>query len=156
MDLEHEGNPDTTVDALRWIHTHKTAVLLKASITAGAVIGGAKPDDVARLGEAAEKIGLAFQIRDDVLDETQTSEVLGKTAGKDAVSTPSPRNTPTGCNPISVSTQAKLSRTFSCTFHLPHTPLPKRSYVPTVLPPALPLQVHSLSRCQEGKSPISF
>jgi len=84
MDLEQEGNPNCTVETLRWIHVHKTAVLLKASVTSGAVIGGANKDDVARLGDFAEKIGLAFQIRDDVLDETQTSEVLGKTAGKDA------------------------------------------------------------------------
>jgi len=84
MDLEHEGNPNTSVDALRWIHVHKTAVLLKASVTTGAVLGGAKPEEVAQLGEFAEKVGLAFQIRDDILDETQTSETLGKTAGKDA------------------------------------------------------------------------
>jgi len=83
-DVEAEGNPHTDIAALRWIHTHKTAVLLRVSCAAGALLAGASESDVARVSEFATKIGLAFQIADDVLDVTQSTEVLGKTAGKDA------------------------------------------------------------------------
>lgn len=83
MDLENEGNPEVSLDMLTWIHTHKTAALLRVSCAGGAVIGGANEEDVARVTEFAVKTGLAFQIADDVLDVTQSTEVLGKTAGKD-------------------------------------------------------------------------
>lgn len=83
MDLEHEGDPDVDLDTLTWIHTHKTATLLRVSVAAGAIVGGASEDDVKRLSRFAVKTGLAFQIADDVLDVTQSTEVLGKTAGKD-------------------------------------------------------------------------
>uniref|UniRef100_A0A7S0ZLI6 Geranylgeranyl diphosphate synthase n=1 Tax=Timspurckia oligopyrenoides TaxID=708627 RepID=A0A7S0ZLI6_9RHOD len=83
MDLQNEGNPDVTLNQLSWIHHMKTAALLRVSVAAGAIIGGANNDDVERVSEFANKIGLAFQIADDVLDVTQTTEELGKTAGKD-------------------------------------------------------------------------
>lgn len=83
MDLENEGNADLDLDTLTWIHTHKTAALLRVSCACGAIIGGANEDDVKRVTEFAVKTGLAFQIADDVLDVTQSTEVLGKTAGKD-------------------------------------------------------------------------
>lgn len=82
-DVEAEGNPDTDLVALNWIHTHKTAVLLRVSVAAGAILAGATDSEVERVSEFATKIGLAFQIADDVLDVTQSTEVLGKTAGKD-------------------------------------------------------------------------
>lgn len=53
------------------------------SVTAGAILAGAKEEDVERLGKYAQLIGLAFQVVDDILDCTATSEELGKTAGKD-------------------------------------------------------------------------
>lgn len=83
MDIENEGNPDVDLDTLTWIHTHKTAALLRVSCACGAIVGGANEDDVKRVTEFAVKTGLAFQITDDVLDVTQSTEVLGKTAGKD-------------------------------------------------------------------------
>lgn len=83
MDLENEGISDVSLDTLTWIHTHKTAALLRVSCAGGAVIGGASEEDVQRVSEFAVKTGLAFQIADDVLDVTQSTEVLGKTAGKD-------------------------------------------------------------------------
>lgn len=86
MDLEHEGNPDVPLDILTWIHTHKTAALLRVSCASGAIVGGADEEDVRRVSDFAVKVGLAFQIRDDVLDVTQSTEVLGKTAGKDVAS----------------------------------------------------------------------
>lgn len=83
MDLECEGECDISLDTLTWIHTHKTAALLRVSVACGAIIGGASPEDVQRVSDFAVKTGLAFQIADDVLDVTASTEVLGKTAGKD-------------------------------------------------------------------------
>ncbi len=83
MDLHCENKDDTTREELEWIHMHKTAALLKVSVATGAILGGASTTDVVALETYAEKIGLAFQIADDILDVTATSEELGKTAGKD-------------------------------------------------------------------------
>lgn len=83
MDLECEGKLDTSLDDLRWIHTHKTATLLQVAVASGAILGGANAEDVKRCEEFALNIGLAFQVADDILDVTQSTEELGKTAGKD-------------------------------------------------------------------------
>lgn len=83
MDLENEGRPDVSLETLTNIHVHKTAVLLRVSCACGAIVGGATDEDVDRIYQFATKTGLAFQITDDVLDVTQSTEVLGKTAGKD-------------------------------------------------------------------------
>lgn len=82
-DVEAEGNSLVGLDGLRWIHTHKTAVLLRVSCAAGAILAGASDADVEAVSVFAERVGLAFQVHDDVLDVTQSSEALGKTAGKD-------------------------------------------------------------------------
>jgi geranylgeranyl diphosphate synthase, type II len=83
VDLECEGKTDTTADTLTFIHMHKTAALLEASVTCGAVLAGASASDLTKLSTYAQNIGLAFQIIDDILDITSTAEQLGKTAGKD-------------------------------------------------------------------------
>ena len=83
VDLASEGKPDVTLETLNFIHTHKTGALLKVSVTSGAILAGGDESQVDILAEYAEKIGLAFQIVDDVLDVTATSEELGKSAGKD-------------------------------------------------------------------------
>ena len=83
MDLECENKDGTTRQDLEWIHMHKTAALLKVSVAAGAILAGASEEEVAACEIYAEKIGLAFQIADDILDVTASSEELGKTAGKD-------------------------------------------------------------------------
>lgn len=83
VDLECEGKSDVSLETLNFIHNHKTAALLEASVTSGAVLSGAPDDDVQRLLRYAQNIGLAFQIVDDILDITATQEELGKTAGKD-------------------------------------------------------------------------
>ncbi|CAM9921395.1 unnamed protein product [Chrysoparadoxa australica] len=83
MDLESEGKDGVSLEDLRWIHRHKTGALLKVACTAGAVLGGASPADVENMERFSESIGLAFQVADDILDCTQTTEQLGKTAGKD-------------------------------------------------------------------------
>jgi len=83
MDLECEAKADVGLDDLTWIHTHKTAKLLEVSVAAGAVLAGATGRDVANCETFANDIGLAFQVADDILDVTASTEALGKTAGKD-------------------------------------------------------------------------
>ena len=81
-DIEAEGKPvDPTM--LEYIHRSKTAALIRASITAGALCAGAGSEDVARLRRFGETIGWAFQVTDDILDVEESSAALGKTAGKD-------------------------------------------------------------------------
>jgi len=70
-------------ETLTYIHMHKTAALLEVSVTSAAILVGADVDVIERLRRYAQRIGLAFQIVDDVLDITATSEELGKSAGKD-------------------------------------------------------------------------
>jgi len=81
-DLEAEGKgvgPET----LEYIHRAKTAALIRASVTAGAICAGAPDEDVKRLRHFGETIGWAFQVTDDILDVEESSAALGKTAGKD-------------------------------------------------------------------------
>jgi geranylgeranyl diphosphate synthase, type II len=81
-DIEAEGKR-VEPPMLEYIHRSKTAALIRASITAGALCAGASPDDVARLRRFGETIGWAFQVTDDILDVEESSAALGKTAGKD-------------------------------------------------------------------------
>lgn len=83
MDLECEAKQGVTLEELTWIHTHKTAKLLEVSVCAGAILAGATKEEVAKCQIFANDIGIAFQVADDILDVTATSEALGKTAGKD-------------------------------------------------------------------------
>ncbi|MFZ0541179.1 MAG: polyprenyl synthetase family protein [Candidatus Sulfotelmatobacter sp.] len=82
VDLEAE-HTHPTVEMLEYIHRAKTAALITASLVSGGLYAGAKEGEVKKLRAFGQSIGLAFQIVDDVLDVTQTSEQLGKTAGKD-------------------------------------------------------------------------
>jgi len=82
-DLQGEGQPPTAA-LLDSIHRAKTGALLRASVRMGAIYAGATDDQLAALTCFGEHIGLAFQIVDDILDVEQSSEALGKTAGKDA------------------------------------------------------------------------
>lgn len=83
VDLESEGKADVSLETLHFIHQHKTAALLEASVVCGGVLAGAAAADLDRLSRYSQNIGLAFQIVDDILDITATSETLGKTVGKD-------------------------------------------------------------------------
>ena len=83
MDLESEGRA-TSAQALERLHRAKTGALLSACVRGGAILGGARPDELAALSRYAAAIGLAFQVVDDVLDATEDAQSLGKTAGKDA------------------------------------------------------------------------
>jgi geranylgeranyl diphosphate synthase type II len=83
VDLEAEHKkPDLAT--LEYIHRSKTAALITASVVSGGIYAGATVSDIGHLRIYGQSIGLAFQIVDDVLDLTQTSDQLGKTAGKDA------------------------------------------------------------------------
>ncbi len=82
VDLDSEGKA-IDEDTLTYIHMHKTAALLEVSVTSAAILAGAEASIIERLRRYAQRIGLAFQIVDDVLDITATSEELGKSAGKD-------------------------------------------------------------------------
>jgi geranylgeranyl diphosphate synthase, type II len=85
LDLEGE-HTRPTAEKVQAIHRAKTGALIRVSIVAGGVYAGADEADMKRLTEFGTKAGLAFQIVDDVLDMTQDSEHLGKTAGKDVAS----------------------------------------------------------------------
>lgn len=85
VDLEAE-HARPTPEMLEYIHRSKTAALITASLVSGGIYAGAKDSQVAKLRAFGQAIGLAFQIVDDVLDVTQSSEQLGKTAGKDTAS----------------------------------------------------------------------
>lgn len=82
-DIEGEGKSPTAT-LLESIHRAKTGALLRCSVRFGAIYAGAGTAQLAALTEFGEHVGLAFQIVDDVLDVEQTSDQLGKTAGKDA------------------------------------------------------------------------
>lgn len=82
VDIDSEGKK-ITPETLEYIHTHKTADLFKLSLKAGAIISGADAIKIQAMENFAQKLGFAFQICDDILDETSTFEELGKTLGKD-------------------------------------------------------------------------
>jgi geranylgeranyl diphosphate synthase type II len=83
LDLEGEGKSFSLAELIR-IHEAKTAALLTTSIRLGAMSAGADSEQMAALTKFGRALGLAFQVIDDILDVTQTTENLGKTAGKDA------------------------------------------------------------------------
>ncbi|MBA3830640.1 MAG: polyprenyl synthetase family protein [Chthoniobacterales bacterium] len=82
-DLEGEGRPSSRAQ-LRYIHENKTAALLTTAVRLGAMSANATPTQLSAMSDFGRALGLAFQVIDDVLDVTQTSEKLGKSAGKDA------------------------------------------------------------------------
>ena len=82
VDIESEGKP-VSAGTLEYIHLHKTAALIRASLRVGARLAGGDAAAVAAISEAGRDLGLAFQIVDDILDVEGSLEQLGKTAGKD-------------------------------------------------------------------------
>jgi geranylgeranyl diphosphate synthase type II len=81
-DLEAEGKK-LTIREVRFIHERKTAAMIVLSLRLGAMIAGASPGQLKALTDFGNSLGLAFQILDDILDVTATSQQLGKSAGKD-------------------------------------------------------------------------
>ena len=85
VDIETEGmsTDEVTTDRLEYIYLLKTAALLESSLMIGAILGGATAEEVAIMEQIGRKVGVAFQIQDDVLDVTSSMEVLGKPIGSD-------------------------------------------------------------------------
>ena len=84
IDIESEKNyPTNAQETLEYIHTHKTADLFKLALRTGAIIADASDKEIAEITEFGQNMGVAFQIADDILDETSTFEEMGKTLGKD-------------------------------------------------------------------------
>lgn len=81
-DIEGEGK-NVDASTLEYIHRSKTGAMITASVVVGGIIAGAREGQIDKLRGYGERIGLAFQIADDILDVTSTSEQLGKTPGKD-------------------------------------------------------------------------
>jgi geranylgeranyl diphosphate synthase type II len=83
MDLDAEGR-EATLELVESIHRNKTGALIRASAVAGAIIGGANENEITIVSNYASSLGLLFQITDDIIDVSQSTHKLGKTAGKDA------------------------------------------------------------------------
>jgi geranylgeranyl diphosphate synthase type II len=83
MDMASEGQ-HVTLDVLEYIHRHKTAALIEASVTMGAVLGGGSLEQLQALETYGHCVGWAFQIADDILDVEGDATVLGKMVGQDA------------------------------------------------------------------------
>ena len=82
VDVENDGK-EISREMLDYIYEHKTSALIEASMMAGAVLGGADEEQTALIEKAASAIGMAFQIQDDILDVTSTSQELGKPVHSD-------------------------------------------------------------------------
>ncbi|MCR5501848.1 MAG: polyprenyl synthetase family protein [Lachnospiraceae bacterium] len=83
VDVLSENDRDVSKEKLLYIHKNKTAALIEASMMIGAVLAGGSDKDIADMERAGEDIGIAFQIQDDILDMTGTTEELGKETGSD-------------------------------------------------------------------------
>jgi len=105
---------------LRDMHRRKTGVLLQASVMMGAACGSASPAALAALSDYGAAIGLAFQVVDDVLDVTQDSEILGKTAGKDV-----DQNKPTYVTLLGLEAAQAYAEKAGLAFHV--VPAPSRT-----------------------------
>ena len=82
VDVEEE-NKEISFETLMYIHNNKTAALIECAMMIGAVLAGATEEEIAVVEKIANKVGIAFQIEDDILDVVSTSEELGKPAGSD-------------------------------------------------------------------------
>ena len=82
VDIESEGK-DISIDTLKYLHTLKTGAIIRSSCKAGAILAGAKDEAIKRADEFAINLGIAFQIRDDILDVEGSTDVLGKPVGSD-------------------------------------------------------------------------
>jgi geranylgeranyl pyrophosphate synthase len=84
LDLLHEKSQAVTAEILNGIHARKTAAMIRTSLVMGALVGGASPPAIGILHVVGTRLGMAFQIMDDILDATSDAATLGKTPGKDA------------------------------------------------------------------------
>lgn len=82
VDTEYEGK-QVASEYLEYMHKNKTGALIRASVRIGAILGGANEEELEKLTQYAEKIGLAFQVKDDILSEIGDEKVMGKPVGND-------------------------------------------------------------------------
>ena len=82
VDVESEGK-EISPETLRFLQENKTAALIESSLMIGAVLAGADEENIRRMEQIGSDVGIAFQIQDDILDVTSTTEVLGKPVGSD-------------------------------------------------------------------------
>ena len=82
VDTEYEGKQIAS-EYLEYMHKNKTGALIRASVRIGAILGGANEQELENLTQYAEKIGLAFQVKDDILSEIGDEKVMGKPVGND-------------------------------------------------------------------------
>ncbi len=101
IDLAAVGQ-QLTISELEFMHIHKTGALIRSAVLLGAHCGEAAPESLDALGRFANRIGLLFQVVDDILDTEASTATLGKTAGKDAA-----QNKPTYVNILGLS-EAKV------------------------------------------------
>ena len=80
-DIQAESGENVTEELLLYIHENKTAALIEAAMMIGAILAGASSQDIFDIERAAKNVGIAFQIQDDILDVTSTTEELGKPVG---------------------------------------------------------------------------
>ncbi|MBS1713297.1 MAG: polyprenyl synthetase family protein [Armatimonadetes bacterium] len=118
MDVEAEGSrPD--LPTVTTIHTLKTASLVAASCRLGAIAAGASDEAIEALGRFGGHIGVAFQIVDDLLNETSTAETLGKSAGSDRERDKATYPAVVGINASEAAAQAESARAYACVEGLP-------------------------------------
>ena len=82
-DIESENSEDVNDEVIEFVNEHKTACMIESSLMIGAILAGASSDDIKKLEEAGSCLGIAFQIRDDILNVTGTEKELGKSVGSD-------------------------------------------------------------------------
>ena len=82
-DIESENSDDVTDELIDFVNEHKTACMIESSLMIGGILAGAGRDNVNKLERAGSLLGIAFQIRDDILNKTGTAEELGKATGSD-------------------------------------------------------------------------
>ncbi len=84
VDIESEDRPgDVTMDTIKFIHENKTAAMIESSMMIGAALAGASDEEIGMMEKIGSDVGLAFQIRDDILDVTGDEKTLGKPIGSD-------------------------------------------------------------------------
>nr|MCR5673119.1 polyprenyl synthetase family protein [Lachnospiraceae bacterium] len=84
IESEEKSADEVTMDTIRFIHENKTAAMIESSMMIGATLAGATKEEVGTIEAIGSDIGLAFQIRDDILDVVGSDETLGKPVGSDA------------------------------------------------------------------------
>ncbi|WP_115717459.1 (2E,6E)-farnesyl diphosphate synthase [Gallaecimonas mangrovi] len=119
MDMAATGK-ELTLSELEQVHAHKTGALIRASVLMPALVAGIAQDQYQQLGVFAEKLGLAFQVQDDILDVTANTETLGKTQGKDQRDHKATYPALLGLNQAKTKAQTLVDEALSCLASLPY------------------------------------